>query len=743
MASFTVVILLVAVFAGATHAVTYAYDPLGRLVSVVYDDNTRATFNYDAAGNLLSVTNAAADTKATAFSFAARFGVGLSTRIESNAIAITGIDSASAVSVTTGEYCVSSAAACSCDVTAYTSAAGSIFPGQSVCVRHTSSPNGGTATTTSLRIGIGANQVTGSFQSTTLVTAPNAPTNVNATNNSGLVTVTFSAPNAGGSAITGYTVYSVPAGGVDAQAGTTATSHSISGLTLGSPYRFYVKATNAQGTGPDSPLSQTVIPATLPSPPLNVVASAGNGQASVSFSPPTDTGGRELTGYTVTSIPSGGVDSNAGSLGSPHTITGLTNGTAYTFTVKATNAVGASVASAASNSVTPSASATVSISTAALPAGTVGVPYSQTINATGGTPPYTFLATNLPQGVSLSSAGALSGTPLNAGTSAIIVSAMDNTPASSGGPHFGSKSLSLTRSLGVPILTLTSNANPVPQGQSVQFTVTLSGSGEAPTGIAHFLKGATSFLCAASEVVAGQAICTATGLASGSNSITATYPGDANYQGAVSLPLTQIVAGSVSISVTKNGSGSGTVTSDPTGISCGSTCSMTVTTATPVTFTATPDAGFVFTGWLGACTGRSTCLVNAIDATTVSATFAPDTLLPLRIDVDGNGQYSAATDGLLIARYLMGVTGNPLTAGSLGASASRTDSATLLVHLNDVRPLLDIDGDGIVDAQTDGLLILRYLAGFRGDTLVAGAVAQGAGRFSATDLEAYLASIFH
>jgi hypothetical protein len=105
--------------------------------------------------------------------------------------------------------------------------------------------------------------------------------------------------------------------------------------------------------------------ATIPGSPTNVAASAGNAQASVSFTAPANTGGSAITGYVVTSIPAGGVDSNTGTTALTHTITGLTNGTSYTFTVHATNSTGTSVESAASNAVTPAASAGPVTSTAA------------------------------------------------------------------------------------------------------------------------------------------------------------------------------------------------------------------------------------------------------------------------------------------------------------------------------------------------------------------------------------------
>lgn len=94
--------------------------------------------------------------------------------------------------------------------------------------------------------------------------------------------------------------------------------------------------------------------AVVPGAPTGVTATSGNGQATVSFTAPAFTGGAAITGYTVTSSPGGFTGTGAAS---PITVSGLTNGTSYTFIVTATNSAGTGAASPASSSVTPSAAA--------------------------------------------------------------------------------------------------------------------------------------------------------------------------------------------------------------------------------------------------------------------------------------------------------------------------------------------------------------------------------------------------
>jgi hypothetical protein len=81
------------------------------------------------------------------------------------------------------------------------------------------------------------------------------------------------------------------------------------------------------------------------------------------------------------------------------------------------------------------------------------------------------------------------------------------------------------------------------------------------------------------------------------------------------------------LTVTLSGTGSGTVTSDPAGIDCGADCNESYSVNTLVTLTATPEAGSIFSGWSGACSGTDLCIVTMDAARMVAATFTKVTLV--------------------------------------------------------------------------------------------------------------------
>ena len=183
-------------------------------------------------------------------------------------------------------------------------------------------------------------------------TVPAAPTNVTATASDASATVSWTASTAnGGTPITGYKVTSSP-GGKTATVGADATQAVVTDLTNDTAYTFTVVALNDVGESTASEPSAAVTPKTVMLAPTNVVATRGDGTATVTWTPASANGGTPITGYVVTSAPDGKT-SEVGPTDTTATVTGLSNGTSYTFTVAAVNAAGDRAESAPSNAVTP------------------------------------------------------------------------------------------------------------------------------------------------------------------------------------------------------------------------------------------------------------------------------------------------------------------------------------------------------------------------------------------------------
>ncbi|HWH24306.1 MAG TPA: S8 family serine peptidase, partial [Candidatus Limnocylindria bacterium] len=180
---------------------------------------------------------------------------------------------------------------------------------------------------------------------------PCRPTGVGATAGKGRATVKWRAPVVTGSSpISSYVVTSRPDGRQCTAAG--ALTCEVTGLRNGIAYTFTVRARNAAGTGPASAASRKVTPRGVPAAPTSVSARAGDQRATVSWVAPKSDGGSPISRYVVIAAPG---KKKCETSGLSCTITGLTNGVRYSFTVRAINAIGASKPSDPSPAVVPKA----------------------------------------------------------------------------------------------------------------------------------------------------------------------------------------------------------------------------------------------------------------------------------------------------------------------------------------------------------------------------------------------------
>ncbi len=172
---------------------------------------------------------------------------------------------------------------------------------------------------------------------------PGAPTGLSATPSNAQVSLSWSAPSSDGGAAIDY--YIVNQNGTEVTHA-TSTGVIVTGLVNGVSYTFSVAAHNVAGTGPQSP-SLSAIPValttvlTVPDPPTGLTTTPGNTQVYLSWTAPSSDGGATIDHYIVYQ---NGTDVQHPT-GTSVTITGLTNGQTYGFTVAAHNSIGISTQS--------------------------------------------------------------------------------------------------------------------------------------------------------------------------------------------------------------------------------------------------------------------------------------------------------------------------------------------------------------------------------------------------------------
>ena len=477
---------------------------------------------------------------------------------------------------------------------------------------------------------------------------PTAPQNAVATN---VVTrwraqVSWNPPANPGGTITQYTVtsstgsktciYTGPFG-----AGETDTC-TVSGLTIGTSYTYTVTATNQSGTSPASAPSNAVVSSTIPNAPTAPSATTGNALATVAFTGDTTTateGGLAITGYTVTATdttnPANGGETATGAA-SPITVTGLTNGDSYTFTVHATNANGnssESVATTAVNPGRPSAPTAVVSGADASSSTTLDVNWAASTSPDGTSPITGYTVTSSPGSFTCTTTGA---TTCNvSGLTAKTAYTFTVTATNQFGTSPASAA-STSQSAGFPgIPTGVTVAQTTPIGAnastaSIVVTWTVPNNGGSAITTDTATSSAGSKTCTDNtHVTAGQtASCTISALTTGTSTtvsvkaVNANGTGTASAASAAIVPQTLPAAPTALVAATGNGQETVTFTGDTSASQTGGSAITGYTvTSSPGAFTCTTTTSpCTVTGLTNGTSYTFTATATTADGTSVAST---------------------------------------------------------------------------------------------------------------------------
>ncbi|MDW3219367.1 MAG: Ig-like domain repeat protein [Acidimicrobiales bacterium] len=347
----------------------------------------------------------------------------------------------------------------------------------------------------------------------------------------------------------------------------------------------------------------------LPPAPRNVVGVPDDGEVAVSWDEPGDTTG--ITGYEVTAAPGGATCSTVGVSNTSCDVTGLTNGTAYTFTVTPTTDSGPGTTSLPSDPVTPTGppDAPVSVEGAAGD-GRVVVSWDPPAND-GGSPITGYTVSSSPGDGSCTTTGATDCTVLGLAIGTTYTFTVHATNAN--GDSAESDPVVVTIKAVTSVALESSDAS-VDEGDSVTLTATIDGS--SPTGTVEFFDGVTSLGSAA--VSGGEATLVTPALDGGVHEFTAVYSGDDDNASSTS-PIE---------SVTAVAAATATIAASPASPGEGETVTFTVTidgaspTGTVEFFDGVTSLGTATVDGTGVATLATSAL--SLGGHTISAVYSGD-----------------------------------------------------------------------------------------------------------------------
>jgi len=486
---------------------------------------------------------------------------------------------------------------------------------------------------------------------------------------------------------------SLPTGlSIDTASGSISGTPSSVGTFSGS-----FSASNGIGSAAVQAFSITIGPG-LPDAPTNVVATRGNGEVSVAFTAPVNSGGVSLLGFRADCA-----GQMATSTASPITVPGLVNGTPVNCTVVAVNEAGDSAPSLPSNSVTPAAPQTIQFGEA--PVILLGGTGNVTASGGGSGNPVLFASITPDVCTSSGDNGAVV-TGLAVGTCTI-------TADQEGNAAWLTAPQATQSFVIVAVYTVTPTAGSggsidpsTPQtimaGEAATFTVTplpgylatvagscggsLAGStyttapisndctvlasfatvpdapvlisataGDAQVSVAFLPSpndGGAPIIsytarCGTQDASGASSPLTVSGLVNGVAVTCSVIARNSVGDSAASEPSASVTprVPDFAVTVTRAGAGLGGVTSTPAGIDCGSQCTARFIADSALLLVALPEPGSRFSHWSGACTGtQNNCSLTVDQDLHATAHFDP--LVTVLVQVDGGGRVTSAPSGI-------------------------------------------------------------------------------------------------